>query len=102
MKLKFPILLIILFVFNLRIQCQNNINNSWKAQVEQMLYEFLQCGSEISPTTPCNEFTAKALEKIFNITDFTKEKGEYLSADQIKLLTLEKIDADKDIQFSIN
>lgn len=45
--------------------------SEWFADVNMMLSDFMTCGGPIADSnTPCNVFAAKALERIYGITDF--------------------------------
>jgi hypothetical protein len=55
----------------------------WQADVEAMLHEFMTCQSPIDDVSPCNRFVGRALKRIYNIDDFTKPNGEFMTANEI-------------------
>lgn len=55
----------------------------WKKDVETMLGEFLTCGGPTPPNTPCNTFAAKALKRVYNVSDFDRQGGGFLTANEI-------------------
>jgi len=57
--------------------------DDWQHDVQLMLGEFLTCGGPTPPNTPCNMFLARALKRVYNITDFDRPKGGYLTANEM-------------------
>lgn len=55
----------------------------WQKDLESMLYEFMSCGGPTASNTPCNEFLAKALVRVYSIHDFDKPEGRFMLADEI-------------------
>ena len=55
----------------------------WKADVERMLSEFLVCGGVIPENSPCNEFAAQALARVYGIHDFDKAGDGFMLANDI-------------------
>lgn len=58
-------------------------SDDWQRDVEAMLAEFMSCGGPTPPNTPCNIFTSKALKRIYGITDFDRQDGSFLTANEI-------------------
>jgi hypothetical protein len=73
-------LIIIISIFALTIQVQ--AQDSWKKDIENMLYEFLQCNPDMPTSYPCNVFTSKALMRIYGINDFING-DQHFTANQI-------------------
>jgi hypothetical protein len=57
--------------------------DDWQHDVQLMLGEFLTCGGPTPPTTPCNMFLARALKRVYNINDFDRPGGGYLTANEM-------------------
>jgi hypothetical protein len=59
--------------------------DDWQKDVEFMLNQFMSCKDPIDDQSPCNYFLARALKRIYNISDFDQpgKPGQYLSANQI-------------------
>lgn len=62
-----------------------NDGETWSRDVNMMLSEFLSCKTPIDDRSPCNVFLARALKRVYNITDFDSLGGtqDYLGANQI-------------------
>jgi hypothetical protein len=60
-------------------------DNSWQADVQHMLSEFMACQTPIDDQSPCNVFLGRALQRVYGISDFTDSArpGGYMSANQI-------------------
>ena len=75
----------IVFIFLLAGSSSNNKveNNNENHDLNSLLNEFLSCGELTPANTPCNIFLAKALESVYNISDFKKDGDSYFSANEI-------------------
>jgi hypothetical protein len=65
----------------------------WQKDVDRMLTEFLACQEPIDDISPCNRFLARALKRVYGITDFDKPNGQFMTANEIAAFV--KLNTDK-------
>lgn len=75
--------ILLLFFLPVLVALKPLQNDEWKKELENMLYEFMSCGGPTAPNTPCNEFVAKSLKKVYRIDDFDKPGGKYMVANEM-------------------
>lgn len=78
-----PLQLASLVLITLTISFTPPQDFEWKSDVEKMLSEFLSCGGPTPPNTPCNTFLSQALKRVYNINDFDRAGGGFLTANEM-------------------
>lgn len=72
-----------LIILSSLVSLRSQQDQEWKKELESMLYEFMSCGGPTAPNTPCNEFVAKSLMKVYQVKDFEKSADKYMVSNEI-------------------